>query len=113
MIDWIKLKNGGWKFDYRIFDEYIQLAMSMGIDEAITIYTPVPWGFRFRYLDEQTGNHVHESWAPDSKAFKDFWSIFLTDLKKHLEQKGWFDKTYLGINENALEHTLAAIKVIK
>jgi hypothetical protein len=113
MIDWIKLKNGGWKFDYRIFDEYIQLAMSMGIDEAITIYTPVPWGFRFRYLDEQTGSYVHESWEPDSKAFRDFWNIFLTDLKKHLEQKGWFDKTYLGINENALEHTLAAVKVIK
>lgn len=113
MIDWIKLRNGGWKFDYRIFDEYIQLAMSLGIDEAITIYTPVPWGFRFRYKDEETGNYVHESWAPDSKAFKDFWNIFLTDLKKHLEQKGWFDKTYIGINENALDQTMAAIKVIK
>jgi hypothetical protein len=30
-----------------------------------------------------------------------------------LEQKGWFGKTYLGINENAMEQTLAAIKVIK
>ncbi len=29
-----------------------RLAMETGIDEAITIYTPVPWGNRFRYLDE-------------------------------------------------------------
>lgn len=113
MIEWIKRKEGGWKFDYAIFDDYVQLAMSMGIDKAITVYTPVPWGFRFRYLDEKTGNYVHVSWAPDSKEFKAFWNVFLTDLKKHLEQKGWFEKTYIGINENPMEQTLAAIKVVK
>ena len=31
----------------------------------------------------------------------------------HLKKKGWFSKTYLGINENAMEQTLAAIKVVK
>ena len=113
MIEWIKRKEGGWKFEYTIFDDYVQLALSVGIDKAITIYTPVPWGFRFRYKDEKTGNYVYESWAPDSKEFKSFWNVFLTDLKKHLEQKGWFEKTYLGINENAMDQTLAAIKVIK
>jgi hypothetical protein len=87
--------------------------MSVGIDRAITIYTPVPWGFRFRYIDEKTGNYVYESWTPDSKQYKTVWDIFLTDLKKHLQQKGWFDKTYLGINENEMKETLAAIKVIK
>lgn len=113
MIEWIKKKNGSWHFDYRIFDDYIQLAMDAGIRQAITIYTPVPWGFRFRYLDEGSGNYIYTTWPPDSKEFRDFWIIFLTDLKKHLQQKGWFEKTYLGINENAMEHTLAAIRVIK
>lgn len=113
MIEWIKQKNGSWKFDYGIFDQYVSLCMSMGIDDAITLYTPVPWGFRFRYLDEATGNYKHEAWPPDSKIFKEVWNVFLTDLKKHLEQKGWFGKTYLGINENAMEQTLAAINVIR
>ncbi|WP_121357311.1 DUF4091 domain-containing protein [Flavisolibacter nicotianae] len=113
MIEWIKRKEGGWKFDYSIFDDYVQLAMSVGIDKAITVYTPVPWGFRFRYMDEKTGNYVYVSWAPDSKEFKAFWNVFLTDLKKHLEKKGWFEKTYIGINENPMEQTLAAIKVVK
>ncbi|HUR10659.1 MAG TPA: glycoside hydrolase domain-containing protein [Flavitalea sp.] len=113
MIEWIQRANGSWKFDYKIFDQYVQMCIGLGIDEAITIYTPVPWGFRFRYMDEKTGNYKYESWAPDSKEFKDFWNVFLTDLKKHLEAKGWFSKTYLGINENEMEHTLAAIKVIK
>ncbi len=113
MIEWIKRKEGGWKFDYSIFDEYVQLAMSVGIDKAITIYTPIPWGNRFRYMDEKTGNYVYVTWAPETKEFKSFWNIFLTDLKKHLEQKGWFEKTYIGINENPMEQTLAAIKVVK
>src|SRR4051812_37940146 len=113
MIDWIKRSDGSWKFNYKIFDDYVQLAMSVGIDKAITLYTPVPWGFRFRYLEEKTGNYQYESWAPSSKEFKQVWNVFLTDLRKHLQQKGWFEKTYLGINENAMEETLAAIKVIK
>jgi Domain of unknown function (DUF4091) len=113
MVKWTKKKNGGWQFDYDIFDQYVELAMEAGIDKAITIYTPVPWEFRFRYMDESTGNYVYESWPPDSDKFKAIWNIFLTDLKTHLDKKGWFDKTYLGINENAMEQTMAAIKVIK
>jgi len=113
MIDWIKTKGGGWKFGYDIFDQYVQLAMECGIDGAITIYTPIPWGNRFRYLDESSGNYIYPTWAPDTKEFKDFWNIFLTDLQKHLKQKGWLEKTYLGINENEMKQTLAAIDVIK
>ena len=113
MIDWIKRKNDSWEFDYKIFDQYVELCMGMGIDEAITIYTPVPWGYRFRYMDEATGNYVHETWAPETEVFKSNFGIFLTDLKSHLQKKGWFEKTYLGINENPLNITIAAAKVIK
>ncbi len=113
MIDWVRRSNGSWKFDYRIFDQYVELAMKMGIDEAITIYTPLPWGERFRYMDERTGAYVYERWLPLSDTFKTNWNIFLTDLKSHLEKKGWFNKTYLGVNENTMEQTLSAIKVIR
>lgn len=113
MIEWIKRKDGSWKFDYNIFDQYVELAMSVGVDKAITIYTPLPWGERFFYTDEVTGNHLQEQWLPTSDTFKRNWNVFLTDLRSHLEKKGWFNKTYLGINENAMEQTLAAIKVIK
>jgi len=112
MIGWIKMKNNSWTFDYTIFDQYVQLAMDAGIDKAITVYTPLPWGNRFRYLDEQTGNYVVVSWAPETVDFKNVWNIFLEDLKIHLLKKGWFGKTYIGINENELRQTLAAIDVI-
>lgn len=113
MIEWIRLKNGKWKFDYSIFDQYVQLAMEAGINKAITIYTPIPWGERFRYLEEGSGNYITERWLPTSSIFKQNWYAFLTNLRAHLEKKGWFHKTFLGINENAMEQTLAAIKVIK
>jgi hypothetical protein len=113
MMEWIKTKSGGWRFNYKIFDEYVQLAMDCGIDKAVTIYTPIPWGNRFRYLDEKTGNYIYPTWSPETKEFKEFWNIFLTDLQKHLQQKGWLQKTYLGINENEMKQTLAAIQVIK
>ena len=113
MIEWIKQKDSSWRFDYRIFDEYVTLAMEAGIDKAITIYTPLPWANRFRYTDERTGNVVEEAWPPESEAFRSAWHAFLDDLKQHLERKGWLARTYLGINENPLDQTLAAIKVIK
>jgi len=113
MIDWLKRKDGSWKFDYTIFDKYVQTAMEAGIDEAITVYTPVPWGNRFRYMDESSGNYIYAEWAPDATEYKTFWNIFLNDLKAHLLQKGWLEKTYLGINENAMEYTLAASRIIK
>jgi len=113
MIDWIKSKDGSWKFDYSIFDQYVKLAAEAGINEAITVYTPIPWGYRFRYMDEKTGNYVYEEWPPDSEQFKTIWNIFLDDLKAHLKEKKWFEKTYLGINENPLDVTMAAVKVIK
>lgn len=113
MIDWIKRDNGSWKFDYTTFDKYIELAMSLGIDKAITVYTPLPYNNRFRYKDEKTGNYVYEPWPPASDTFKIAWNAFLNNLKSHLEKKGWLNKTYIGLNESELSQTLAAIKVIK
>ena len=113
MIEWIKTKDNKWRFDYSIFDQYVELAMETGIDEAITIYTPVPWGYRFRYLDEQSGNFMHAEWPPQSDTFKQTWKFFLDDLQTHLSKKGWLEKVYLGINENPLDVTIAAAKFIK
>ena len=113
MIRWLKTAGGSWKFDYSVFDQYVELAMDAGVRQAITIYTPIPWGNRFRYLDERSGNLIDETWSPKSPEFKAVWNVFLDDLKAHLQHKGWFGKAYLGINENPLELTLAAAKVIK
>jgi hypothetical protein len=113
MIEWVRQKDSSWQFDYSIFDEYVAMAMELGIDKAITVYTPVPWGNRFRYMDAATGNYVYETWSPGTEIYRERWRTFLTDFKAHLEKKGWLGKTYLGINENEMQQTLTAIRVIK
>jgi len=113
MIEWTKTRAGAWQFDYTIFDTYVELAMEAGVDKAITLYTAVPWGDRFRYKDQATGNYVYENWAPNSDVYSKNWNVFLTDFKKHLQQKGWLQKMFIGINESEMKHTLAAINVIK
>lgn len=113
MIESTKYKDGRWKFNYSIFDQYVELAMSVGIDKAITVYTPIPGGYRFRYIDGQTGDYITESWPPTSEKFKSYWNAFLDDLRIHLKKKGWLNKTYIGINESAMDETLAAIKVVR
>ncbi len=113
MIESTKQKDGAWKFDYKIFDQYVELAMSVGIDKAITVYTPIPGGYRFRYIDGATGNYVVDFWPPGSDKFKAYWTPFLNDLRAHLTKKGWLNKTYIGINENPMGETLTAIKFVK
>jgi len=113
MIDWIKGKNGKWRYDFNIFDTYVTLAMQAGVDKAITLYTPVSWGDRFRYLDEATGNAIYDTWHPGSAVYIERWNNFLTALKAHLEKKGWLSKTYIGVNESEMSQTLAAISAVK
>jgi Domain of unknown function (DUF4091) len=113
MVEWIRKKDGTWKFGYNYLDQYVEMARQVGVDKAITIYSPIPYGEAFRYFDEATGNYVYERWSPTSDTFRTNWHSFLTDLKVHLEKKGWFDKTYIGINENGPDQTLAAIKMVK
>ena len=113
MIEWVKKADDTWSFDYTIFDEYVDLAMECGITDAITLYTMIPWKYRVRYIDEKTGDYTWDYWPPESRKFKEFWHLFLDDFRQHLEEKGWFEKTYIGINENPLKDTKATIEVLK
>jgi hypothetical protein len=113
MVEWIRKPDGSWTFDYSIFDKYVELAMECGLGDSITCYTMLPWGHRVRFLDMGTGDYSWREWPPDSEDFKNFWPVFLKDLRRHLVEKGWFGRSYMGINERKMEETLAAIRTLK
>ncbi len=113
MVEWTQEADGSFSFDYRIFDTYVELAMSCGIDDAISCFTLLPWGGRVRYLDKASGEHRWESWATDSPRYERFWRAFLRDLRKHLVDRNWFGKTYLEVNERSLEDTLRAVRIAR
>jgi len=113
IVDWIREPDGRFTFDYRIFDTYVELAMSSGIGRAICCFTLIPWDGRVRYLDRTSGEYVWTKWQTDSPEYMRFWKTALADLRAHLMQRGWFEKTYLEVNERSLEDNLRAVRVAR
>ncbi len=113
MVEWIRESDGSFTFDYTIFDTYVELAMSCGINDAICCFTLVPWNGRVRYLDKTSGEYRWATWAMDSPEYERFWRAFLSDLRQHLVRRQWFSKTYLEVNERSLEDTLRSVQIAR
>ena len=102
MIDHVKKADGSWSFDYSIFDEYVEFGRSCGIGPKIACYTMCPWGYVCRYKDEDGQTHA-VTCRPGTKEFEDYWGEFLVDFTKHLKEKGWFEDTYISMDERSIE----------
>ena len=61
-----------------------------------------PWGNRVSWQDE-SGKTVWVEAPPGSKEFKDFWGDFLVDFSAHLKAKGWYEDTYIAMDERKPE----------
>ena len=47
--------------------------------------------------------------APGTKMWEEIWSAFLKDFVSHLEDKGWFDRVILAMDERSEEEMAAAL----
>ena len=56
MVTWTKKVNGTWAFDYDVFDKWVEMMMSVGIDKQINCYSMVPWKLSFQYFDQATNS---------------------------------------------------------
>ena len=96
MIRWEKV-NGVMTYDYSDFDAWVGLCKEMGIGDKIVLYSIAPWHNTITYWEngvlKSTPNTIGNI-VPDA-----MWTHFLTDLIAHLEEKGWFDDAYIGIDE--------------
>lgn len=113
MVTWIKKADGTWLYDFTIFDRWVEFMMSCGIDKEITCFSMIPWKLSFRYYDQATHTHKYINCAPGDEAYAQFWGGMLSAFAKHLKEKGWFDKTFISMDERSLQQMQAAIKVIK
>ena len=102
MIRHIKLNNGSWKFDYSIFDEYVDFCLDCGIGPDIACYSMVPWKY-FVYYENEKGDEIKIEAKPGTKEFEDYWKPFLTDFSNHLKEKGWLGRTYISMDERSVE----------
>ncbi len=113
MITWKKAKDGRWSYDYRVFDRWVEFMMSFGIDKFINCYSMIPWNLDFYYEDESTGKRELLKAKPQDRAYREHWKSMLVDFARHLKEKGWFDRTTIGMDERDMSDMKAAIEVIK
>lgn len=102
MVSCRKGSDGKLSFDYSIFDEYVEFGRSCGIGPYISCFSVCPWGWRVGWTDAN-GKKVVVRAPIGSKEFEAFWGPFLRSFSAHLKEKGWFDHTYLSMDEKPVE----------
>lgn len=113
MIEWKKKTDGSWEYDYTVFDNWVEFMMDLGITKQINCYSMVPWGNILFYYDEETNEEVKVSAAPGTKEYEDLWKPFLTDFTKHLQMKGWENKTLIAMDERSPAEMKAMLSLLK
>lgn len=113
MVQTTKKKDGTWVFNYDIFDKYVELCNECGINKQINCYSMVTWDMKFRYYDEATGKDIDWALTAGSKDYNALWDAYLKAFRKHLEEKGWFEKTCIAMDERSEAQMLAAYEIIK
>lgn len=112
MVEWTKKKGGSWEYDYRIFDLFVNLAMECGISKQINCYTMVPIRNDFVWFDEVLSDTIVQKLYPGTPEYEALWRPFLADFSKHLESKGWLDKTTIALDEREEEEMANMFKFI-
>ncbi len=107
MVRWIKRKDGSYRYDFSIFDRYLDIfAEKIGKPRTLllSLWTRAcgkssRWSklYNVTVLDPVTGKmselEVPPYGTPESLAF---WKPVLTEVRKRLEKRGWYDVTALG-----------------
>lgn len=92
------------QFDFSVFDRYVEMMMKAGIDKDIQCFSMVDGPGRtslcnIGYTDTTTGKlRICPTHVGDAD-YKDVWGAFLPALVRHLNERGWLDRTYMGFDE--------------
>lgn len=86
---------------------------SLGIDGQINCYTLIPWALTFDYFDQATDSKATIYAEPGSAEYESYWGNFIKDFAAHLRAKGWFEKTYIAMDERPEKSMKAALALIK
>lgn len=113
MVQSTLCKDGSWKYDYSIFDKYVNLCEECGISKQINCYSMVPWDMEFQYFDQAANSVVSKKLTTSDEEYKNIWKNFLCSFKKHLIEKGWFEKTHIAMDERAEKDMNNAYEIAK
>src|SRR5690606_38545466 len=113
MIRWTKQSDGTWKYDYSVFDRWVQFMMDLGVTKMINAYSIIPWNNEIHYFDQASDQLVNVVAKPGSAEFEAHWTPFLKDFVSHLKQKGWLEITNIAIDERSREEVDGALSLMQ
>lgn len=113
MVTWRKTIDNQWEFDFDAFDKWVEFMMDLGIKKQINCYSMVPWRLSFEYFDEASNTTKVIETKPGEKVYTEVWGAMLQAFANHLKEKGWFEKTYISMDERPMDVMLETIKLIK
>ena len=113
MITKMKTIDGQWRYDYTVFDRWVEFMMDCGVTKQIDCYTLVPWHYRFDYFDLATNSVRYVDCKPGEKQYEAFILPFLKDFAAHLKQKGWFQRTCIAMDERPMDQMQATYNIVK
>jgi hypothetical protein len=115
MVRWTRQVTGTFHFDFTVFDRYVETALEEGITGQIHAYSTrqfmCPDGVTIGFYNQEDDQYQEEYVVIGTEKYRRYWGTFLTAFNNHLIEKGWLEKTYLGIDEPESEkpfHTMLA-----
>jgi hypothetical protein len=115
---WQLGEEGKFQFDYSVFDRYVELMMKAGVGKTIHCYSLVDGPGRspdcdIGYHDAQTDLFRIRHTTVGDEWYRNAWAAFLPDFVRHLKEKGWLEKTYIGFDEKPQEILKGILSVLK
>jgi len=102
--EWQLGQESRFAFDFSAFDRYVELMMKAGITRTIHGYSMVNGPGEtadcdLGYINTATGQLLIRHMVVGDEWYKRAWDTFLPAFVKHLQEKGWLDRTYIGFDE--------------
>ena len=102
--EWQLGQEAKFAFDYAVFDRYVALMMKAGVKKTIHCFSMVNGpgdspDCDIGYVDTTTGQFRIRHTAVGDAWYRQAWARFLPEFARHLQSKGWLERTYIGFDE--------------
>ena len=102
MVSWRRVRETGndWRFDFSVFGTHVETLLRWGIGPRIEAVGILGWNRgEVPYWSEQHQARRVLHAPVGSAAHAAAWQAFLPAFRAYLEDKGWFEQTYLYVDE--------------
>ena len=113
LVKWkMEADNQTLSFDFTEFDIYANFVFTNNLADTISCYSILPWNNKIMYTN-YSGEKIWVNPAVGSEQWTSLWTQFITAFTNHLDEKGWFDKIWIAMDERGRSEMNGAIKLIE